>query len=239
MSFDITRCDQSEWIDTTVKKDLFKSLLLSEKTDFTRASCLFIGLADGLLTVTKRVSLVAENYFKGLLNIAGASVNFLGFQGTKNCSLKKGCIQILQTAKHGVILPFTVVSAGYHLVNTTIKIAMHPKRFAAQQLSKYDPGLKDRIIKFRQDYQPFEQRLYYKLVDIVSDSYYVTDKQRSDAIDFINRAIEYKKIGFEHPLSISFDEYFKGYIQHLKLTGGNLDWEEINKHIPAIRTALS
>ena len=203
MSFDITRCDQSECIDTKFKKDMFIfAFNTSEKTGFMRASS--IGLKDGLLTVTKRVSLVAENILKGVLNIAGAPLRILGVQ----CSLQKGLIQILwQTPKHVVIFPFTVVSAVYNLVNTTIEIAIDPKGFAFLQKLKYEIAHQQRLNSV------FEDEILKLFIECSKVGCVYSCEESSKLFENL---IKSRRKSFKHPYKpIKFADYYYKYKNRL------------------------
>ena len=245
MSFNITRCDQSEWIDTSVKRVCFKYIrLTSEKTGFIRASCIFIGLGDCLLTIAKRVSLVAENILKGVLNILGSPL-------IKECSLKTGLEQIFIEAllKHVLIFPFTVVSAGYNLVNTTIRIAKEPEIFAYKQWNKYDPGLKDRTDIYLRETQHFKMQLGRNLIEIENskkqDPLTLNIKNKPygerliELINDTNELIKSQRESFKDPYGlIRFDEYFKDFIKSVYNYDYIRHWDYIRDKIPEIEIAL-
>ena len=243
MSINVKNSEQPMWIDT-LKGDCFKHVHLAskKKTGFMRASCLAIGTADCLLTIAKRVSLAVESPLKGLLNIVG-SLDIIGFERTKNCSFQRGLKQIfIEMPKHVIIFPFTVVSAGYHLVNTTIGIARDPEKFALQQWKKYGREISD----FKKAQDNFKNEMIRKLGDInylkKNDPLALNIHNRKywdllqNAIIDTNKLIESQRSSFKHPYdsTMTFEIYFKEYIQNLEGSITPQDWKYLEIFIPEI-----
>lgn len=97
---------QSRDCENIIKKHFYKSAyLLSKKHSVFRLSGPVIGVVSGALTIATRVSLLAENVFKGLINILGSPFS-------TSCSISRGLNQLtIQPLKQLFLTPFSVLSA--------------------------------------------------------------------------------------------------------------------------------
>lgn len=121
MSFDVTNAAQSALIEDRTKASLYYKLHeASKKTGWIRLTGLGVGIVSGLLTIAKRIALIAECIFKGLINILGACC-------IERCKISKGLLQLLILAPLNVlILPFSIFSAALGLIDKPVRILFNP-----------------------------------------------------------------------------------------------------------------
>lgn len=81
-NFSLSSSNQAESIEYFLKAALYKNLHQDPYAGFVLGP-LAVGVLDGIMTITKRVGLIAENFFKGAVNIVGSP-----FSST--CNISRG-----------------------------------------------------------------------------------------------------------------------------------------------------
>lgn len=134
-NFSLSSSNQAESIEYFLKAALYKNLHQDCLGRFTLGP-LVVGVLDGIMTITKRVALIAENIFKG-------SVNIVGSPFFSTCKIGLGVSQLFGgTIKNIVLLPFSILSAGANLVTIPIGMAMNPMQFTLTSWHDHDPVAK-------------------------------------------------------------------------------------------------
>lgn len=156
MPFDVQKTNQVELIEYALKGNVYKVVARAAKSQggrgWVQASGLFVGATCAFLTVSRRVSQVAENFFKGLINLAGAPFS-------PRYDYKKGLNQLLwQTSKNLLILPFSAIHGIYDIGRTTLNMFSSPISYSDNQWCYYDINEYERRVKLRRAEQEAEQR---------------------------------------------------------------------------------
>lgn len=135
MAVEFNRCNQSRAVEDGLKTFFYKTLnKAAQKSKCMRFTGLFVGIASGLSTIITRIALIAENIFKGAINI-------LGCPFSKRCSFGTGLSQLLWgTTKNVVLLPFSGLSALIGLFTKTIFMAAMPKEYTNERWCAHDPA---------------------------------------------------------------------------------------------------
>ena len=134
-NFSLSSSNQAESIEYFLKAALYKNL---HQDCFLGLALgpLLVGVLDGVMTITKRVALIAENIFKGALNILGAPF-------FSSCKISRGVRQLIGgTLKNLAFLPFSVLSAGVNLCIIPIRMAMDSTFFTLNKWHDHDPVAK-------------------------------------------------------------------------------------------------
>lgn len=172
VNFNLSSCHQVQLVEYYVKAKLYKNLNeLIRKDSPLRFASPVVGGICALLTVAKRVGLIAENALKGITNI-------IGFPFFSSCNLSKGLDQlIVQTIKNAIYLPFSIISAGFDFCATSVKLVVDPVGYSKSCWFAHDPLAKKTHLK----------KAAQKEWDTVSDSY---QKNSSDvnAIKFMAKS---------------------------------------------------
>lgn len=121
INFDISSCNQIEKYANKIKAKLYKKIYEdSKKTQWIRLAGLPIGVTAAFITIATRVSLIGENFFKGVANI-------FGFLFVKDCHLVNGLRQIFLVPVHVIVLPFSLGKAIFEIFAVTLGITLFPE----------------------------------------------------------------------------------------------------------------
>lgn len=140
-NFSLSSNKQSETVEYFLKAALYKNLHKQtyQHPVLISFSSPVVAILDGIMTITKRVALIAENIFKGALNILGG----LFFS---KCKIGLGIRQLIGgTLKNVALLPFSILSAGFNLATITIPMAMNPMQFTITSWHAHDAMEKHRF----------------------------------------------------------------------------------------------
>lgn len=152
MPFDLKVSNQCEDIEQYLKAGIYKKLHEHSDSGWVKLTGLPVGIVCSLLTVAKRIGCIVESIFKGLINIFGSICCI------KQCSVKNGLRQILLlTPKHIFILPISVVTALWDLVQIPVRVAFDTKDFTHSKWIEHDADEKAReaevVAKFERNEQ--------------------------------------------------------------------------------------
>jgi TPR repeat protein len=145
-SFSLYSCDQSETIEYTLKSKLYLELntMARDGHAWLRLTGLGVGALAGTMTIVKRISLIAENAFKGAANILGSPF-------FDQCSFSRGLNQlIVQTIKNVVILPFSLISASFDVIRATWGMFVDPTEYTKTRFFEHNPAAENAYNTHRQ-----------------------------------------------------------------------------------------
>lgn len=136
MEFNLTVNYQSIQLGKTLTANLYSKLHQSaqDRACWIRLSGVVVGLAAALIIVATRTAAVAENVFKGAINIVGSPFS-------SNCDFCRGVSQLLcGTAKHLIVLPFSIVAAAYHFAKAFFGMTFSPVNYTQEIWFENSPG---------------------------------------------------------------------------------------------------
>lgn len=141
-SFNLSSSDQSVQLEQGLKKDFYKTLYESSKLyRGFQFSGPIVGIASGSLSLAMKICLIAENFFKGLINIFGAPF-------CEKCSFSKGCNQLfVLVPTHLLTLPLSLFSAIKGIVIKTKGISQGPSDYFYKKWCQYDPEINEKSQK--------------------------------------------------------------------------------------------
>lgn len=197
MRFDLNISNQSEILEDKIKASFYQKLNAASKvTGFMRLTGIGVGVVSGLLTISKRIALIAENIFKGLLNIYGA------------CCLKRGDLKlgmgqlIVVSTMHLAILPFSIFSAVLGMVIKPVKMLVDPVGFTKTCWFNHDPKAEEEHKKhLHLQRLAQEKELFNNLIRVLKH-----DPNNIVALKALGVAYE-KGEGTERSEQIAFDYY--------------------------------
>lgn len=152
MNIQLHVSDQSAVLEDYLKANLYRTCYEGAKQTLNVRFLGFpVGVAAGVLTVAKRVALIAEAIFKGAINVLGSPVY-------SQCEFSTGLRQLaIDFPKNLLILPFSCFSAALGLVTETLYIATDPLDYAYDSWIAHDPVEVERQKKASQQRQQQEQ----------------------------------------------------------------------------------
>lgn len=138
MPIDFSRTNQVEQLENTAKEFIYRKVEEKSKNGgFIRLSGLPLGLTCSLMTVAKRIGSIAECVFKSLCNIFGSIFCI------PQCEFGRGLGQAGDAVINVVILPFSVASAIWELVRTSVMIAIDPADYAKEKHEQHKTHLEN------------------------------------------------------------------------------------------------
>lgn len=132
MSFDISVSDQSVKLEHNIKGSFYKKLYeLSQSRSWIRLTGIGVGIVSGLLTIAKRISLIAENIIKALVNILGAPF-------FDKCHFGRGLEQGFRAVFHTCALPFAMASAAVGMVSKPFFVFINTTPYLYDKWADHD-----------------------------------------------------------------------------------------------------
>lgn len=141
MPFDVTKADQTLVLSNSLAVDLYKKLHESSKTSphWVALSGFPVGISIGLLTLATLVGGIAENLFKGMLNIGGSLCC------VESCRFSVGVGMLVNAAALTAIgIPISLLYAVWTVFEHTFKLCKDPVNATHQLWMRYDPAERTR-----------------------------------------------------------------------------------------------
>jgi|GEM_PF-6909066 len=132
MAFTLSENNQFETISTGMKYFCYeKCNRAANKSGLTRLLGLPLGIACSAVDILKRIGLIAENIFKGLINIIGSPCN-------SQASFCQGLSQIfLHAPKNLVVLTTVALTSPLFIFYDTFRVLVAPEKYTRYCMNKY------------------------------------------------------------------------------------------------------